>query len=82
LSNQKVGIIQFEYGGLWANSGNTLYACVEFLESFEYQVFLLGKEGLLKFDYDTYGEYFRYSNFIAFSPKKMDKYRNLIKGIA
>ncbi|MBO1059657.1 MAG: FkbM family methyltransferase [Aphanizomenon flos-aquae CP01] len=82
LSQQKVGIIQFEYGEYWARSGSTLLSCFEFLNSFQYEIFLLGKNGLLKFNYELYGEYFRYSNFVAIAQNQMDTYRELIKGVA
>jgi len=82
LSQQKVGIIQFEYGEYWASSGSTLLSCFEFLNSFQYEVFLLGKNGLLKFNYELYGEYFRYSNFVAIAQNKMDTYKEFIKGVA
>ena len=82
LSKQNIGVIQFEYSDLWATSGSTLFACIQFLNSFKYEVFLLGKNGLLGFNYDTYGDYFRYSNFVAISQDKMDKYQHLIQGLA
>ena len=82
LSKQNRGVIQFEYGDLWATSGSTLFACIQFLNSFKYEVFLLGKNGLLEFNYDTYGDYFRYSNFVAIAQNKMVTYRDLIKGVA
>ena len=82
LSKQNIGVIQFEYGDLWATSGSTLFACIQFLNSFKYEVFLLGKNGLLEFNYDTYGDYFRYSNFVAIAQNKMVTYRDLIKGVA
>ncbi|MFM6618373.1 MAG: FkbM family methyltransferase, partial [Dolichospermum sp.] len=79
---KKVGIIQFEYGEYWTSSGSTLSSCLELLNSFQYEVFLLSKNGLLKFNYEVYGEYFRYSNFVAIAQNKMDTYRELIKGVA
>jgi len=82
LTKQKIGVIQFEYGDYWAMSGNTLLACLRFLNSLEYKVFLLGEDGLLEFNYDLYGDYFRYTNFVAIAQNKMDKYKQLIKGVA
>ncbi|MEI6331094.1 MAG: FkbM family methyltransferase [Pseudanabaena sp. ELA645] len=82
LRQNKVGIIQFEYGEFWPSSGSTLSEAFQLLASFHYETFLLGENSLLEFDYKIYGEYFRYSNFVAISQNKIDKYRYLIKGAA
>lgn len=68
LSNHRIGIIQFEYGNAWPLAGSTLYAAYNFLGTFGYQMFLLKSNSLLKLDYDRYGEYFRYSNYVAVAP--------------
>ena len=82
LEQQKIGIIQFEYGEFWSSSGSTLSACFQLLSSCQHEMFLLGKNSLLEFNYEIYGEYFRYGNFVAISKNKIDKYRYLIKGAA
>lgn len=68
LSQQKIGIIQFEYNNTWVFAGNTLISAISFLNSFDYRVFLLRPEGLFELDYHRYGEYFKCSNYIAVSP--------------
>jgi len=80
LAKQKIEIIQFEYNDAWALAGSTLYKAYELLESFGYQVFLLKTDGLFKLDYQLYGEYFDYSNFVAISSKKLPELQHLVVG--
>ena len=69
ILDQKIGVIQFEYNSAWSFAGSTLIAALNFLKSGEYDVFLLKSSGLHSFDYNVYGEFFEYSNFVAVSPK-------------
>lgn len=69
LSQQKIGVIQFEYIHRWAYAGSTLIHAINFLKSFGYKVFYLRPDGLYNLRYELYGEYFRYTNFIALSPQ-------------
>lgn len=71
LNSQSIGIIQFEYGPGWKHGGATLSAAVSLLKSFGYQVFLLKSHQLFKIDFEFYGEYFAYSNYVAVSPAKI-----------
>lgn len=63
LSQQRIGIIQFEYGALWADAGSTLAGALEFLKGFGYETFLLRSSGLLPYDYCRFGEFFSCSKF-------------------
>ncbi|NBD18239.1 MAG: FkbM family methyltransferase [Cyanobacteria bacterium] len=78
LDQKKIGVIQFEYGSGWLKAGNTLAAAYSLLESYGYQVFLLKSSGLHILDYSLYGDFFRYSNFVAVSPEKVHHYESLI----
>jgi FkbM family methyltransferase len=78
LSTQSIGIIQFEYIGAWAEASSTLIAALNFLKSYDYQVFLLKSSGLYEFDYSLYKEYCTYSNFVAVSPKKKELIQSFI----
>jgi FkbM family methyltransferase len=69
LSQQSIGIIQFEYNRSWVDSSSTLKYAINFLESFGYKVFLLKADGLYEFQYGCYGEYYEYSNFVALAPQ-------------
>jgi FkbM family methyltransferase len=68
IKNARIGLIQFEYNQPWANAGSTLYEALSIFSNHGYVVFLLRKDGLHKFNYHLYGEFFGYSNFIALSP--------------
>jgi hypothetical protein len=81
LANQQIEIIQFEYNDAWALAGSTLYKAYELLESFGYQVFLLKTGGLFKLNYQRYGEYFDYSNFVAISSKAFPDLQHLVVGV-
>jgi FkbM family methyltransferase len=65
IRSSKIRFIQFEYNGPWAEAGATLAAALDFLSAHDYHVYLLKREGLYRFPYQRYGEYFRYSNFLA-----------------
>jgi FkbM family methyltransferase len=80
LAKQQIEIIQFEYNQAWALAGSTLHKAYELVESFGYHVFLLKADGLFKLNYQLYGEYFDYSNFVAISSKKLPELQHLIVG--
>jgi FkbM family methyltransferase len=66
LRQQSVAVVQWEYGDAWAPSGATLAAALDFLESLGYRSFLLKRDGIYGFDYDTFGDFFTYANFVSF----------------
>ncbi len=78
LTENRIGVIQFEYNAPWAHAGSTLFDAISFLENFGYQIFLLRRDGLKKFDYLKYGEYFGYSNFVAISPASFNLLKNVL----
>lgn len=65
----RIGAVQFEYNRGWQLAGDTLYAAMEFLRRFGYEIFVLKRDGLYSLDYELYEEYFEYSNFVALSPR-------------
>lgn len=65
LDAQRIRLLQFEYGGIWAAAGSTLTETVSFLESCGYETYLLRSDGLHHFDLDKFGEFYRYANFVA-----------------
>jgi FkbM family methyltransferase len=73
LSQQAIGVIQFEYGGSWRSAGKTLAVALTLLERCGYSCFLLKGDGLHLVDYDIYGEHFLYCNYVAVSPKWLPK---------
>ena len=72
LSNNKIGVIQFEYNSPWADAGSTLAAALDFLEKRKYSIYLLKHGGLYTFDHSRYGEFLHYSNFVAIAPNFLE----------
>jgi FkbM family methyltransferase len=68
LSAKVIGVIQFEYNAPWVYSSSTLASALELLHGYGYELFLLKSGGLYRFDYGLFGDYFRYSNFVAVAP--------------
>ncbi len=80
LQQQKIGFIQFEYNSPWSQAGSTLAQALSLLESFQYQVFLIKSSGLFKLNYELYGEYLTYSNFVGVAPARIAQISSLIQG--
>jgi methyltransferase, FkbM family len=69
LQGQRLGIVQFEYNRPWARAGSTLGHELSRLTRAGYQIFSLRPRSLEKVDYDRYGEFFSYANFVAVSQR-------------
>lgn len=67
-----IRVIQFEYGAFWIQAGGTLTSTISFLEDCGYSVFRLRRWGLSPVELSRYGEYFRYSNYVAVRPGETD----------
>jgi FkbM family methyltransferase len=65
LRENRVGILQWEYGDAWIPGGFTLGAALDYVSSFGYETLLLKRGGLHRFDYSLFGEYFTFSNFVS-----------------
>ena len=61
----RIRFIQWEYSDVWIPSGATLAAALNYLHQFGYQTFLLKRAGLYRFDYERFGEFFTFSNFVS-----------------
>jgi FkbM family methyltransferase len=68
LAENRVQVVQFEYNAPWALADSTLAGALGLLDSYGYAVFLLRSTGLHEFDYETYGEFSSYANFVAVAP--------------
>jgi FkbM family methyltransferase len=66
LRARQIGVVQFEYNAPWAAAGSTLREAFSLLESVGYRVYNLNHDGLFSVRPEVTGEYFRYSNFVAF----------------
>lgn len=80
LARRAVGVVQFEYGDRWPGAGSTLAAALDLLESNGYTCYRLSSTGLRAVAYDTYGEHFRYSNYVAASPQAQAWIHAIIEG--
>jgi FkbM family methyltransferase len=69
FSEGRIGVVQFEYNASWRDAGATLSAAVGFLQAHNYSTFILKGAGIYSFAPATLGEYFRYTNLIAFQPE-------------
>ena len=81
LSEQRIAFIQFEYNSPWALAGCTLAKALAFMETFDYETFLLKPKALVRFPYSRIGEFSSYSNFVAVSPAKRDVLRRCVRDL-
>jgi FkbM family methyltransferase len=79
LKRSAVRVVQFEYNACWAQAGSTLADAIQLLHSVDYEVYLLRPEGLFKFDYGIYGEFYRYSNFVAIRRSDMAHFTSCVQ---
>jgi FkbM family methyltransferase len=82
IKGHKIGIVQFEYNAPWALVGSTLSDAIKLFRTNGYLVYLLLREGLYIFEYEIYGEYFGYSNFVAVLPDYWPEHGELVVGKA
>jgi len=78
LKQSRVRFIQFEYNSNWIDVGSSLKEANRLLNSFGYDVYLIRRTGLHKLNYDFWGDYFRYSNFLAFQQDSRHWVQNMI----
>ncbi len=80
LKKAQIKYIQFEYNFQWLHAGSSLIAAIHFLNSKKYVVFLIRHDGLYKFNYDLYGDFFHYANFFAVHENYLETIQPIIKG--
>jgi FkbM family methyltransferase len=68
MAAHRISMLQFEYNLPWIDAGATLTRAFDFLKSNGYKVRLLRRSSLYELDVRTTGEFFMYSNFIAYCP--------------
>lgn len=66
LQEGRIKFIQFEYGPAWRISGATLLCAFRYLENYKYKVKAITKDGLKELSPLDTGEFFRYSNWLAY----------------
>ena len=65
LKKGRIRFIQFEYNSHWIGTGSSLKEAKTFLENLGFDLLLIRSTGLHPLDYGFWGDYFRYSNFLA-----------------
>jgi FkbM family methyltransferase len=80
LRQHAVGILQFEYNDSWRLAGCTLGFAIRFLQSFGYETFLLTDGALRPVEYERFGDYFGYSNYVAVAPARLAAMRPFVRG--
>jgi FkbM family methyltransferase len=68
IAARRISVIQFEYNSPWIDAGATLRRAFDFLESNGYKIRLLRGSAIYELDVRVTGEFFKYSNFIAYCP--------------
>jgi len=80
LTEQRVGLVQFEYNQMWLGAGSTLREAVDWLESLGMKVYLLNTRGLWIPDFRRYGEHLGLSNYVAVSPAWQERMGPHLRG--
>lgn len=70
LSEQRIGMVEFEYSERWAKANKTLCAAIDYLKARGYTTYILHPNGLYRFNYEYYGDFFCHSRFVALLPEK------------
>lgn len=65
LSNGSIRYLQFEYTDAWMEYGANLRLAIQFLDSHGYDVYIIRPNRLELYNYSLWGDYFRYTNFLA-----------------
>lgn len=79
LTESRVRFIQFEYNNHWIRTSSTLYTAFDLLEKHGYSCFLIRSTGLHPFNYAFWGDFFRYSNFLAVKKEYIGLCEKLIR---
>lgn len=82
LSNEAIGVFQFEYNDHWIESGTSLSEALDLFGRYGYETFLVARGGLWKYRYEDYGEFFHHSNFVAVSSSYNGVIQPCIRGTA
>ena len=71
ISSRRISVIQFEYNSPWMLAGATLSRAFGFFQAHGYKVRLLKRGMLGELDIRGTGEFFKYSNFVAYCPSEL-----------
>lgn len=65
LARNRIRFVQWEYSDAWMPAGATLAAALAYMTNLGYRSLLLKRDGLYRFDYERFGEFFTFSNFVS-----------------
>jgi FkbM family methyltransferase len=71
IAARRISLLQFEYNTSWVSAGATLTRAFDFLASNGYKVRLLRGNNIYDLDLGEIGEFFYYSNFVAYCPSPL-----------
>jgi len=66
FAERRIKVVQFEYNAQWLYAGATLSRAFDFLQSHGYKIRLLKRQALGEMSVREIGEYYCYSNFVAY----------------
>jgi FkbM family methyltransferase len=69
LRKGRIRFVQFEYNSHWLGAGSSLREAKALLENLGFELLLIRESGLHPLNYGFWGDYFRYSNFLACRPE-------------
>ena len=76
FASQKIGIVQFEYGGTWIDSKHYLHEAFDFFHNAGYQVAKVFPDHIRKLEnYGQSMECFRYANFVGLNRESAELLR-------
>jgi FkbM family methyltransferase len=78
LKDRRIRFIQFEYNAHWLAVGSSLAEAQRFLEKMGFRLLLIRSTGLHPLSYSLWGDYFRYSNFLAYRDQDQSLIENLL----
>jgi len=78
IIEKRTKYIQFEYNSLWLEHGSSLLQAITFLENNDFDVFRIHKRGLKRICYKHFGDYYRYSNFLAVNREYLHNIEGLL----
>jgi FkbM family methyltransferase len=78
LRKGRVRFVQFEYNSNWLGAGSSLLEAKGFLAGLGFELLLIRSTGLHPLDYKLWGDYFRYSNFLACRREDKDLLQSLM----
>jgi hypothetical protein len=80
LARARCKFVQFEYNTHWIRTGSTLWSAFDLLDQHGFVCFLIRSTGLHPLNYHYWGDFFRYSNFLAVYRHELNSCESLIRG--